>query len=82
MLAGAAFAHNFSLASSAAGPTTNGKIAVLIGFVMLLGISWYNSDLKKKAERNKMAKKLLLTGRFWLKFVSTIAQPEGTWKDS
>jgi len=45
MFAGAAFAHNFSLAASAAGPTANGKIAVFIGFVVLLGISWYNSDM-------------------------------------
>ena len=39
MLAGAAFAHNFGLASSANGPTANGKIAVIIGFVVVLVIS-------------------------------------------
>ena len=39
MLAGAAFCHNLKLASSADGPTANGKIAVLIGFVVVLVIS-------------------------------------------
>ena len=29
LMAGAAFAHNFGLASSADGPTANGKIAVV-----------------------------------------------------
>lgn len=39
LIAGAAIAHNFGLASSAAGPTANGKIAVLIGFAVLAVIS-------------------------------------------
>ena len=39
MLAGAAFCHNFGLASSAAGPTANGKIAVIIGFAVVAVIS-------------------------------------------
>ena len=39
MLAGAAFCHNFGLASSAAGPTANGKIAVIVGFVVALVVS-------------------------------------------
>ena len=39
MLVGAAFCHNFKLASSGDGPTANGKIAVLIGFVVVLVIS-------------------------------------------
>lgn len=34
-MAGAAFAHNFGLASSADGPTANGKIAVVIGIVVV-----------------------------------------------
>ena len=39
MLAGAAFCHNFGLASSADGPTANGKGAVIIGFVVALLVS-------------------------------------------
>ena len=39
MLAGAAFCHNFGLASSANGPTANGKVAVIIGFVVALLLS-------------------------------------------
>lgn len=36
---GAAFAHNFGLASSAAGTTFNGRVAVLIGLVFMLIIA-------------------------------------------
>lgn len=39
MMAGAAFCHNFGLASSTAGPTANGKVAVIVGFVVALIIS-------------------------------------------
>ena len=39
MLAGAAFCHNFGLASSADGSTANGKVAVIIGFVVALLVS-------------------------------------------
>ena len=39
MMAGAAFCHNFGLASSAAGPTANGKVAVIVGFVVSLIVS-------------------------------------------
>lgn len=45
---GAAFAHNFKLASSAEGPTPNGQIAVIIGFVVLLAIAYFN--IKKNIE--------------------------------
>ena len=40
LMTGAAFAHNFGLASSAEGPTANGKIAVVIGIaaVTLIGV--------------------------------------------
>ena len=44
LTAGAAFAHNFSLAASAKGPTPNGKAAVLIGFVVLLLVSYFNTE--------------------------------------
>ena len=54
MTAGAAFAHNFSLASSAKGPTPNGKLAVILGFVILLLVSWFNmektADVKMKGD--------------------------------
>lgn len=39
MVAGAALSHNFSLASSADGPTANGKVAVIAGFVISAVIS-------------------------------------------
>ena len=42
MLVGAAFAHNFGLASSPKGPTPNGKIAVLILLVTVLVIAFGN----------------------------------------
>lgn len=35
MLVGAAFAHNFSLASSPTGATDNGKVAVIVGFAVI-----------------------------------------------
>jgi len=44
MVVGAAFAHNFKLAASAAGPTVNGKVAVIIGFVLLFIISYFNIE--------------------------------------
>lgn len=60
MLVGAAFAHNFKLAGSAASVTdgvysaggigTNGKVAVFIGFAVLLAISLMNLTLRKKKE--------------------------------
>ncbi len=49
MIIGAAVAHNFGLASSAAGPTFNGQIAVGIGFAFLLIVSIVNSFSKKSA---------------------------------
>lgn len=44
MVAGAAIAHNFGLASSAQGPTFNGKVAVIIGFVIVLAIAYFHRD--------------------------------------
>jgi len=49
MSAGAAFAHNFSLAASAQGPSPNGKIAVLIGFALLLIIAYFYLEKDVKA---------------------------------
>lgn len=39
LMVGAAFAHNFGLASSGAGPTMNGKIAVVIGLIAVTVIA-------------------------------------------
>lgn len=44
MAAGAAFAHNFGLASSAAGPTFNGQMAVIIGVIVVLAIAYFNTE--------------------------------------
>ena len=40
---GAAFAHNFSMASSGAGPTLNGKIGVIVGIVIVFIIAIFNT---------------------------------------
>ncbi len=48
LMAGAAFAHNFKLASSADGPTLNGKIAVIIGLVVVAVIAVVNTFGKNK----------------------------------
>ena len=47
MVVGAAFCHNFGLASSGDGPTLNGKIAVVIGIVAVSVIAAFNT---KKVE--------------------------------
>ena len=57
MIMGAAFAHNFKLAGSAAsltdgvysvgGIATTGKVAVIIGFIVLLVISLINTAKKE-----------------------------------
>ncbi len=49
LIVGAAFAHNFGLASSANGPTANGKIAVIVGLVVVAVIACLNTFGKKKA---------------------------------
>ena len=50
LISGAAFAHNFGLAASAAGVHSSGKIAVLIGFAVLTLIAL--STLRKKGAAN------------------------------
>jgi len=49
MIAGAAFAHNFGMASSAAGVTNSGKIGFAIVFTLVIFIALYNTFGKKKA---------------------------------
>lgn len=48
LIVGAAFAHNFGLAASAAGPTGAGKIAVVIGIVVVSAIACANTFGKKQ----------------------------------
>ena len=48
LVAGAAFAHNFGLASSADGPTVNGKIAVIVGIAVVALIACLNTFRKGK----------------------------------
>ena len=50
LMAGAAFAHNFKLASSADGPTANGKIAVIIGLAVVAAIAVANTMGKSKEQ--------------------------------
>lgn len=45
LMVGAAFAHNMSLASSPAGATSGGKIVVMVGMIILIGIAYLNSEL-------------------------------------
>ena len=47
LMVGAAFAHNFGLASSGKGPTANGKIAVLIGLAVVTAIACFNTFQKE-----------------------------------
>ena len=49
MFVGAAFAHNFGLASSGEGPTANGKIAVILGIAVVCAIACLNTFRKKDA---------------------------------
>lgn len=48
LLVGAAFAHNFGLASSAEGPTANGKLAVILGIVVVAVIACVNTFRKEE----------------------------------
>ena len=41
MIVGGAFAHNFGLASSPKGITTNGMIAVVLGLALMLAIGYF-----------------------------------------
>ncbi|MCE5235412.1 MAG: YedE family putative selenium transporter [Clostridiaceae bacterium] len=52
MLAGAALSHNFGLASSAEGPTANGKVAVIAGFAVLTAVSLALTLHNRKGQKN------------------------------
>ena len=49
LLVGAAFCHNFGLAASGKGPTPNGKVAVIIGLIVLFIIAAVNTFSKKES---------------------------------
>ncbi|WP_273227001.1 YedE family putative selenium transporter [Mogibacterium timidum] len=49
MIVGAAFCHNFALASSPLGPTPNGKIAVIFGIIVTVIIGLMNVRKVKEA---------------------------------
>jgi len=49
LIVGAAFAHNFGLAASPNGVPFNGKVAVIVGLVVVLGIAY--SVLKGNTKR-------------------------------
>lgn len=46
LIIGAAFCHNFGLASSGAGPTANGQIAVVVGIIVVTAIAYINTYKK------------------------------------
>lgn len=50
LLVGAAFAHNFGLASSGKGATANGKLAVIVGLLVVCVIAVMNTFYKKEAK--------------------------------
>lgn len=52
LVVGAAFCHNFKLAASAEGPTPNGKIAVILGLVVVALIAVFNIQKQKKKARS------------------------------
>jgi len=53
MFAGSAFAHNFTMASSAAGVTDNGKIGFAVASCVVLSIAGYNTFMKKAEGLNE-----------------------------
>lgn len=56
LITGAAFAHNFGLASSAQGTTSNGRIAVIIGIIAVLIIAYsVVLNVKKKSKAKEVA---------------------------
>lgn len=55
-IVGAAFAHNFGLAASPKGVPTNGKIAVIIGFVVVLAVAYSVVKERKNAKKERGVK--------------------------
>lgn len=52
MMVGGAVSHNFGLASSTAGPTSSGKVAVAIGFIVILAIGLLSIERVGKNNRS------------------------------
>ncbi|MDK2926360.1 MAG: uncharacterized protein PWR31_50 [Bacillota bacterium] len=53
MLVGAAFAHNFSLAASPSGVLVGGKVAVIIGLLVVTAIGYFNLPQAARAGSRK-----------------------------
>lgn len=53
LVVGAAFCHNFGLASSPKGPTPNGMVAVVVGIVVVLVIACVNTFMKNGTAKAK-----------------------------
>lgn len=51
LMTGAAFCHNFGLASGGDGPTTNGKIAVIIGIAVVTVIAFVNTFCQRSEQK-------------------------------
>ena len=51
LMTGAAFCHNFGLASGGDGPTTNGKIAVIIGIAVVTVIACVNTFCQRSEQK-------------------------------
>lgn len=56
MLMGAAFAHNFSYASSPAGVTDNGKLVIIIGLLFAVIVAAIYTYAVNKAKDNGISK--------------------------
>lgn len=56
MLVGAAFAHNWGIASSAAGPTANGKTATIVALVVMAVIGYMGIDASRRPNQKQTAK--------------------------
>ncbi|ABR49672.1 conserved hypothetical protein [Alkaliphilus metalliredigens QYMF] len=57
LMAGAAFAHNFGLAASPAGVGLNGKVAVIVGFIVVIAIGYGVIKSLEKHETTTAIKK-------------------------
>jgi len=55
MLVGAAFAHNWGLASSPAGPTANGKIATVVALVVMAIIGYMGVEASRRPNQQRTA---------------------------
>ena len=63
MVVGAAFCHNFGLASSAEGPTGNGKAAVVLCFIVVAAITLLNMERLEKRKAVSTQKGELRDGK-------------------